>query len=341
MTQTIRIRRGTKSDLINYGALELAELGFCTDTKEVYVSDGSFNHLVGGSMKGTLANRPQPSTSGRFYFVTSGDSRGTLFFDDGTTWNKLTVASFSELTGTLDDIADGLNYKKVKAEDITDGHINKVSDGVNTKSAAEIKEHIDNSEIHRKINDIGQSNTDLWSAQKIKTEIFNAIKGMDWQDSVKSKDVTTSPQNPQPHDRYLIPLDAEDIWMGKEGQITEWNGSSWDFYTPLTGWAVYVEDQNKNYTYNISNKWVVTGGANQTVEAGKGLIGGGSLDTVTIDVGEGNGIEVTDNAVSVKAYSGISVDVNGVSVKIDNNSIVFDKENGYSLVVANIDGGCF
>lgn len=341
MTQKIIVRKGTKSELINYGALDLGELGFCTDTKEVYVGDGTFNFLIGGAMKGTLANRPEPSTGGRFYFVTSGECRGILYFDDGTAWFKLNCESLSELKGTLDDIKDGLNYKKVRSEDVTDGHINKVSDGSNTKTAAEIKGHIDNLEIHRKINDSGTNATDLWSAQKIKTEIFNAIKGMDWQDSVKSLNVKTVPANPQLHDRYLIPADAQGGFSGKEGQIADWNGSSWDFYSPLIGWAVYVEDQNKNYTYNASKQWVVTGGANQTVEAGKGLKGGGALDTITLDVGAGNGIEVSDDAVAVKAYKGITVDVNGVTAKIDNKSIVFDEDNGYSLSIGVIDGGSF
>ncbi len=341
MTQKIIIRKGTKSELINYGALELGELGFCTDTKEVYVGDGTLNFLVGAAMKGTLANRPEPSTSGRFYFVISGDERGTLYYDDGSTWYKINNYSVGELKGTLDDIKDGVNYKKVRAEDVTEGHVNKISDGKNVKTAAEIQEHIDNPEIHRKINDSGVAATDLWSAQKIKTEIFNAIKGLDWQDSVKSLNVKTVPANPQIHDRYIISAEAEGVFSGKEGQIADWNGFSWDFYVPSTGWAVYVEDQNKNYTYNLSNQWVVTGGANQTVEAGKGLVGGGALDTITIDVGAGNGVEVSDDSVSVKPYHGIKVDINGVSVNIDNDSIIFDDENGYTLTIGKIDGGSF
>ena len=341
MTQTITIRRGTKSELINYGSLELAELGFCTDTKEVFIGDGTFNSLVGGAMKGALADRPTPSTSGRFYFVTSGDSKGILFFDDGTAWYKINVTALNELKGTLDDIADGINYKKVRSEDVTDGHVNKVSDGTNTKTAAEIKGHIDNVEIHRKINDSGVGAEDLWSAKKTKNEIFNAIRGLDWQDSVKTKDAKNAPVNPALHDRYLIPGGAEGVFSGKDGQIADWNGSTWDFYSPLTGWAVYVEDQNKNYTYSIANKWVITGGANQTIEAGKGLIGGGSLDTITIHVGEGKGISVSEDEVSVKAYKGINVGFEGVSINIDNKSLVFDEENGYSLVVGRIDGGSF
>ncbi|QNU65918.1 DUF2793 domain-containing protein [Ruminiclostridium herbifermentans] len=341
MTQTIRIRRGTKSEFINYGALEMAELGFCTDTKEVFIGDGVTNHLVGGVMMGTLAERPEASTRGRFYFVESGEGEGVLYFDDGKVWHKISVESLKELNGTLDDIADGVNYKKVKSEDIIDGHVYKVSDGINVKTAAEIKEHIDNPEIHRKINDAGAGNDELWSAAKIKLEIFNAIRGLDWQDSVKSKEVKSVPENPQLHDRYLIPADAEGIFSGKEGQIADWNGSGWDFFTPLTGWAVYVEDENKNYTYNLSGTWVVTGGANQTIETQGGLIGGGSGDVITLAVGEGNGITVSEKEVSVKAHHGIIADINGVSVKIDNTSIVFDEDNGYSLSVGVIDGGTF
>lgn len=341
MTQTIRIRRGTKSELINYGALELAELGLCTDTREVYVGDGVSNHLVGAAMQGTLSDRPKPGTRGRFYFVDSGEGEHILYFDDGKEWHKLTATSLIDLKGTLDDIDDGVNYKKVKAEDITDGHVNKVSDGKNVKTAAEIKEHIENPEIHRKINDAGAGAEDLWSAEKTKLEIFNAIRGLDWQDSVKTKNLKVAPQNPQLHDRYLIPADGEGIFSGKEGQIADWNGSNWDFYSPLTGWAVYVEDENKNYTYSASGKWVITGGANQTIETHGGLVGGGSGDIIPLAVGQGNGITVSEKDVSVKAYQGIIADVNGVSVNIDNNSIVFDEDNGYSLVVGVIDGGSF
>lgn len=341
MTQTIRIRRGTKSELINYGALEMAELGLCTDTKEVYVGDGQINHLVGAAIQGTLANRPDAGTRGRFYFVESGENEKILYYDDGKEWNKLTATSLIDLKGTLDDIEDGVNYKKVKSEDITDGHVNKVSDGVNAKTAAEIKEHIDNPEIHRKINDSGVGAEELWSSEKTKLEIFNAIKGLDWQDSVKTKDCKTVPQKPELHDRYLIPADAEGVFSGKEGQIAAWNGSNWDFYSPLTGWAVYVEDENKNYTYSATGKWVITGGANQTIETKGGLVGGGSGDIIPLAVGEGNGITVSEKDVSVKAYNGINVNANGVSVNIDNNSIVFDEDNGYALVVGVIDGGSF
>lgn len=50
----LQLRRGAKASL---PTLASGELGFCTDTKEVYVGDGSTNTLVGGgiTLTGTLA----------------------------------------------------------------------------------------------------------------------------------------------------------------------------------------------------------------------------------------------------------------------------------------------
>lgn len=50
----LQLRRGTKANL---PTLASGELGFCTDTKEIYVGDGSENTLVGGAITitGTLA----------------------------------------------------------------------------------------------------------------------------------------------------------------------------------------------------------------------------------------------------------------------------------------------
>ena len=50
----LQLRRGTKANL---PTLASGELGFCTDTKEIYVGDGSANTLVGGgiTLTGALA----------------------------------------------------------------------------------------------------------------------------------------------------------------------------------------------------------------------------------------------------------------------------------------------
>ncbi|OPA76612.1 hypothetical protein BVG16_15635 [Paenibacillus selenitireducens] len=338
--QTIRVRRGTKAELVALGALLSGEMGFCTDTKEVFIGDGTVNNFVGRAMSGTEAARPAAANLGRFYYVTSGTNSGYLYFDTGTAWQRVNAQKLSELTGTLDDISDGATYAKVKKADITNGQVNKVSDGTNTKTAAEIKTHIDDATLHRKINDSSTGIIDLWSAQKINTEISNAIRGLSWQDSVGSRVITIPPGSPTLNNRYIIPANATGVWAGKTNQIAHWNGTSWIYYTPTISWAVYVHDENKNYTYN-GTSWARSGEANQNIIAGDGLGGGGQADTVTLSVGAGNGITVGTTTVSVKGAKGITVDASGVSANIDNSSIVNDAANGNRLMVAVIDGGTF
>ncbi len=338
--QTIKIRRGTKAQLNALGNLSAGEMGFCTDTKEVYIGDGITNIFVGRAMSGTEAARPNAGVLGRFYYVTSSTNTGYLYFDDGVAWKRVNAQKLTDLTGTLDDISDGTTYGKVKKADITNGQINKVSDGTNTKTAAEIKNHIDDATKHRVINDSGVSGTDLWSSQKVNTEIYNAIRGLEWQDSVKSKTVVTPPVSPTKNDRYLIPTGATGVWSGKTNQIAHYNGSAWEYYVPETGWSVYVDAENKNYVFNGTD-WVRSGEANQTITAGNGLTGGGQGDTVALAVGAGNGITVGSSSVSAKAGKGIIVNSTGIEANIDANSIIYDAANGNKLTVAVVDGGTF
>ncbi|WP_078410296.1 DUF2793 domain-containing protein [Priestia abyssalis] len=333
MPQTIKIKRGTKAQLDAYGPLLQGEMGFCTDTKEIFIGDGSLNTLVGRVMSGTLAARPTASVQGRIYYVTSGSEAGYIFLDDGTAWKKMNVL-------TLDDLPDGATYGRVKKADLSNGSVNKVSDGTNTKTAKEIKDHIDDVTQHRKINDSSTSTTDLWSAQKINTEIYNAIRGLEWQDSVISKTTSVPPTSPVANDRYLIPSNATGAWSGKADQIAHYNGSAWEYYSPAKGWSVYIDSENKNYVYNGS-AWVRSGEANQNIIAGNGLTGGGQGDSVTLTVGAGNGITVASTSVSAKAGKGIVVNSTGIESNIDGVSIVYDSANGNRLMVGAVDGGSF
>ena len=338
--QTIKIRRGTKAELQTLGALSAGEMGFCTDTKEVYIGDGASNSMVGRALSGTEASRPVAASVGRLYYVTSGTNVGYLYFDTGTAWIRINAQKITDLTGTLDDVSEGSIYAKVLKTDITSGHINKVSDGTNTKTAAEIKTHIDDATKHRVINDTGSANTDLWSAQKIQNEIELAKHNIEPQASVKDQHLTTPPSSPSAGDRYVIPASATGAWASQTNKIAEWNGATWDLYTPQVGWTAYVDDEQKVYSWNGS-AWVRTGGALQTITAGAGLTGGGQADTVTLNVGAGNGITVAADTIAVTAYKGITVDGNGVAANIDGGSIVYDTANGNRLMVSVVDGGTF
>lgn len=153
----------------------LNELGHHNDVEEVYIGKYVQNFFQEMAFVGQIEGIPPAGLLGRFFFVTSGEKAGYLFFDDGKEWHVINARYLSELLGDLDNIDDGVAFKRVAAADITDGHVNKVSDGVNAKTALEIKTHIDDSRIHHPINDNGLAATDLWSSQKIQNEISDAV----------------------------------------------------------------------------------------------------------------------------------------------------------------------
>jgi hypothetical protein len=341
MAQSVKIRRGTKAELVARGALLSGEMGFCTDTKEVYIGDGTANHFVGRVLSGPYASRPSAGVSGRYYYVTGGGANsGYLYLDDGAQWVRMNAIGLSDLGGTLDDVADGTTYGKVRSSELTGGRVSRVSDGTNTKTAAEIKTHIDDAAKHRVINDAGAAITDLWSAQKIRNEIELAKRNIEPQASVKDQHLATPPASPVEGDRYIIPSGGTGAWAGKTNQIAEWISGAWTYYTPVTGWTAYVDDEQKIYSWNGS-AWVRTGGALQTITAGNGLTGGGQADTVTLAVGAGNGITVAAGSVSAKAGKGIVVNSVGVEANIDGDSIIYDAAGGNRLTLGVVDGGTF
>jgi hypothetical protein len=99
MAQTIQVKRGTKAELSTYGVLKAAELGFCTDTKEVYIGDGMSNSLVGrvgaGYGIGVTADAIAV-TAGKGITVDAGgvaaNIDGSSIVYDAANGNKLTVA---------------------------------------------------------------------------------------------------------------------------------------------------------------------------------------------------------------------------------------------------------
>lgn len=69
MPTTIKHKRGIKTEVLT-GSLQLGEIGFCTDTKQVFISDGIGKSLVGRVVSGLLTDRPTPSVSGSLYYAT-------------------------------------------------------------------------------------------------------------------------------------------------------------------------------------------------------------------------------------------------------------------------------
>lgn len=328
MAVQIQVRRGTKAQLntVMGGGSPLAqgELGFTTDTNEVYVSDGSAAHLVGKVMVGLLAARPAAGVSGRIYHAT--DDGGT-FVDNGSSWTDVSGGITN-----LDDVADGTTYGKVLNTYLDTNRPDGVYNGTGKLTGATIQSHIDDTAKHREINDSGTATTDLWSADKIGTEIDNAIAGLDIQKDVLDiqTDATLDPgASPTQGDRYIITnagaLHANfgTITGVADGDIVGFNGTtfvvSYDVSTEGEGALVWDRDSDTFQKWD-GTSWSEFGGLSG-VTAGTGLSKSGN----TINAGAGDGIDVAADTISVDVTDIIG---HGLSEDGSNNIRVGGQGNG-------------
>ncbi|MBA7636081.1 hypothetical protein ES703_43695 [subsurface metagenome] len=97
--------------------------------------------------------------------------------------------------------------------------------------------------------------------------VESLVQGLDWQQSVLDE-LVDPPGSPVTGDRYLVLATATGDWATHEDDIAEWNGTTWDFTSPDTGMAVWVENVGRQKVYNGTN-WVLFG---TTVDHGN-LIG--------------------------------------------------------------------
>ncbi len=261
----IQLRRGTKAQLdalVSGSYLDDGELGFTTDTKEVFVGTGLTNpkHLIGGVQFDVFASRPVASVAGRIFHAT--DTNNT-YLDDGTVWNSMGVSDLSSMSGDLDDISDGTNYGKVLNTEITSGQINRLDDGAYDATAQQVSEHINDTvtDVHHEINDSGTSSTEIWSADKINTEIAAVVSGIDPQESIISQTDLTSTLSPSTGDRYINTTTGTAGDGG--GSITvnniyEWLGSAWDEITVSEGMHTWDESIDAAYIFDGA-AWVKFG----------------------------------------------------------------------------------
>lgn len=83
-----------------------------------------------------------------------------------------------------------------------------------------------------------------------------------WQMPVEDKDLTTSPSVGKGA-RYIVAGTGGDWSGGSVNDIAQYNGATWDFYTPLEGWFTWINDENKLYYFNGSS-WGEFSGAGLT-----------------------------------------------------------------------------
>lgn len=83
------------------------------------------------------------------------------------------------------------------------------------------------------------------------------LEAFPWQETVISRQITTISQLPSKGDRYVVPtsLPNDSIWLGHENNIAWYDGLSWQYDPPLSGWVVYVIDEDAHYRFN-GTSWI-------------------------------------------------------------------------------------
>jgi len=327
MAVQIKLRRGTKAqlDTVMAGGTPLVngEVGFTTDTKEVFVSDGAVAHLVGKVIIGVLSARPAAGVSGRMFHASDDLS---TWVDNGTSWIDVSGGISS-----LDDVADGTTYGRVLNTYLDNNRPDGIYTGTGKLTGATISGHIGDSTIHRSINDSGVSTTELWSSNKINLSIEQAIMGLDFQKDVLDiqTDATLSPGTPVLGDRYIL-TNTTTLHAGfgsivgvGNNDIVEYNGTafvvSYDVSVKGEGVLVWDKDSNTFQKYD-GTAWSEFGGLSG-VTAGDGLTKIGNV----LNAGAGDGIDVDADSISVDVTDLIGV---GLSEDDSNNLRIGTQGNG-------------
>lgn len=140
------------------------------------------------------------------------------------------------------------------------------------------------------------SDQQIVSKVYVDDQISAAGTAAEWFDSAIDI-LLTPPVGPTTGDRYLITGGiATGAWTGREEDVAEWNGATWDFQTPTTGTYIGVDDETDGLYYFGGSTWAKTFFENTTASLGVEKVG---LD-IRLDIFSGGGIKLIGNEVAVE-----------------------------------------
>jgi hypothetical protein len=158
-------------------------------------------------------------------------------------------------SATIDDIGDGTSYKKMTADQYT-----------------WLDQDVGNGATPA-FNSVTLNNAPVANSDAVRKDyVDNLIEGLDWQESVVNR-VSSEPSSPADGARYIA-LTAWGAGTDDDIAVYDADTTSWSWISPDEGTAVWVEDEDVQYTYNGSN-WV-TFGSTTTHSNLSGLQGGTS-----------------------------------------------------------------
>lgn len=196
-----------------------------------------------------VANDDEANTGGRGFFyrrsrwINTATNHEYVCTDSGVgaaVWKQTTAVTgtaWGDITGTLanqTDLQTALDGKSATGHSHNHSAIND-----------------DESTKHRLINDGGVGATELWSANKIQSELNAITSGLVRRSTVLDYvDSTAAPPTEVSGDRYILDDSGATHanWDGaSQLDIVDFNGTTWDASTPDEGWVAYVdaEDQDR------------------------------------------------------------------------------------------------
>lgn len=98
------------------------------------------------------------------------------------------------------------------------------------------------------------------------------------QASVLDKDLADPPSSPTNGDAYIVAATATGDWVGKENDVAVSTDGIWKFYTPNTGWEMWVLDESAKYRFTSGSGWAAVPVVSDTPTFSQLGVGGATPD---------------------------------------------------------------